>query len=449
MFKKIWNICKQVRPTKRLYWVILFLILYFILAFSFPVLYAAGVGLLWLLLMLLLMDSIFLMRHKKPINAWRVPRYKRLSNGDVNTLTLHVQSFYAFKVNVDLVDELPHQFQIRNFKLSTQLDPKQERDFNYDLKPVQRGEYHFGKINLFISTQLCFIERHFKIEEPFMMACYPSFIRLRQFELLAISNRLTDIGIKRIRRVGNSTEFEQIKEYVMGDDIRTINWKATARKSQLMVNHYRDERSQHVYCIIDMGRVMKMPFDGMSLLDYSVNAALVIGHVAWIKQDKPGVMGFSNHLDFKVKTDNRGDQLLRIQESLYNAKTNFLETSYETLFSHVRQKITQRSLLLLFTNFETVNALRRQMKYLRRMSTHHVLVVIFFENTELKDLLAAKPRSTFEIYEQTIAQKFDYEKRQITKELQQYGILSVYTTPEKLTINTLNKYLEIKTRGLI
>lgn len=449
MFKKIWGICKQVRPTKRLYWVILFLILYFILAFSFPALYAVGVGLLWLLLMLLLMDSIFLMRHKKPINAWRVPRYKRLSNGDVNTLTLHVQSFYAFKVNVDLVDELPHQFQIRNFKLSTQLDPKQERDFNYDLKPVQRGEYHFGKINLFIRTQLCFIERHFKIEDPFMMACYPSFIRLRQFELLAISNRLTDIGIKRIRRVGNSTEFEQIKEYVMGDDIRTINWKATARKSQLMVNHYRDERSQHVYCIIDMGRVMKMPFDGMSLLDYSVNAALVIGHVAWIKQDKPGVMGFSNHIDFKVKTDNRGDQLLRIQESLYNAKTNFLETSYETLFSHVRQKITQRSLLLLFTNFETVNALRRQMKYLRRMSTHHVLVVIFFENTELKDLLAAKPRSTFEIYEQTIAQKFDYEKRQITKELQQYGILSVYTTPEKLTINTLNKYLEIKTRGLI
>ena len=140
---------------------------------------------------------------------------------------------------------------------------------------------------------------------------------------------------------------------------------------------------------------------------------------------------------------------MRIQEALYNAKTNFLETNYEVLFSHVRQKITQRSLLLLFTNFETVNALRRQLKYLRKMSSQHVLVVIFFENTELKDLLASKPRSTFEIYEQTIAQKFDYEKRQITKELQQYGILSVYTTPEKLTINALNKYLEIKTRGLI
>lgn len=449
MFKKIWNIIKQVRPTKRFYGIILFLILYFILAFSFPVLYTPGLTLTWLLFMTLLVDGIFLMRHKKPIHAWRVPKYKRLSNGDVNTLTLHVQSYYAFKVFVKIVDELPFQFQIRNFMIGTELDPKQERDFNYDLKPVERGEYHFGKINLFICTKLKLLERHFKVEDPFMMACYPSFIRLRQFELLAISNRLTDIGIKRIRRVGQSSEFEQIKEYVTGDDIRTINWKATARKSQLMVNHYRDERSQHVYSIIDMGRVMKMPFEGMSLLDYSINAALVIGHVAWIKQDKPGVMGFSDHIDFKVKTDNRGDQLLRIQEALYNAKTNFLETSYETLFSHVRQKITQRSLLLLYTNFETVSALRRQMKYLRKIATHHVLVVIFFENTELKDLLAAKPRSTFEIYEQTIAQKFDFEKRQITKELQQYGILSVYTTPEKLTVNTLNKYLEIKTRGLI
>ena len=449
MVKRIWNIIKQVRPSKRFYWVIFCLVLFFILAFNFPVLYIPGVALTWLVMMAFFSDAFLLMRHKQPIKAWRVPRYKRLSNGDINTLTLHVQSFYAFNVFVDVIDELPYQVQIRNFKISTQLHPEQERHFNYDLKPVERGEYHFGNINLFIRTKLGFIERHAKVEDPFMMASYPSFIRLRQFELLAISNRLTDVGIKRMRKIGNSTEFEQIKEYVMGDDVRTINWKATARKSQLMVNHYRDERSQHVYSIIDMGRVMKMPFEGLSLLDYAINASLVIGHVAWIKQDKPGVLGFSNQIDFKVKTDNRGDQLLRIQEALYNAKTNFLETSYETLFSHVRQKITQRSLLLLFTNFETVSALRRQMKYLRRMSTHHVLCVIFFENTELKDLLDTQPRSTFEIYEQTIAQKFDYEKRQIGKELQQYGILSVYTTPEKLTINALNKYLEIKTRGLI
>ena len=449
MLKAIWNIIKQVRPTKKIYWIIFLLILLFVAAFNFSFIYIPALAALYLVMALFIIDGIILLKHKQPVNAWRNPKYKRLSNGDENDLELHVQNFYSFPVHLELIDELPFQFQIRDFKISTILNPEEKKVFNYKLTPKERGEYHFGTINLFISSKLGLIERHSKIASTFMMQCYPSFIRLRQFELLAISNRLTDIGIKRMRKIGNSTEFEQIKEYVTGDDIRTVNWKATARKSQLMVNHFRDERSQHVYCMIDMGRIMKMPFDGLTLLDYSINAALVIDHVAWVKQDKPGVLGFSNQINFKVKADNKGNQLLRIQEALYNANTNFLESSYETLFSHVRQKITQRSLLLLFTNFETVNALRRQLKYLRKISTQHVLVVIFFENTETKDLLAAKPKSTFEIYEQTIAQKFDYEKRQITKELQQYGILSVYTTPEKLTINALNKYLEIKTRGLI
>ncbi len=134
---------------------------------------------------------------------------------------------------------------------------------------------------------------------------------------------------------------------------------------------------------------------------------------------------------------------------MYNAKTDFKESNYDVLLNHIRTKITQRSLLLLFTNFETINGLRRQLKYIRKMATQHLVVVVFFENIELKDLLQEKPQNTFQIYEQTIAQKFDYEKRQITKELQQYGIISVYTSPQQLTVNTLNKYLEIKTRGLI
>lgn len=449
MIKQIWNIFKQIRPTKRFYWVIFLLILIFILAFSVKVLYEPAFILLWLVVLLCIVDGYVLLKNKQPVIAWRVPKHQRLSNGDLNDLSLHVQNQFTFKVFISIIDELPFQFQQRRFNISTELNSEETKQLQYQLIPKVRGEYHFGVINIFISTPLKLIERHAKIDAPFMMQCYPSFLRLRQFELMAITNRLTDVGIKRIRKVGNSTEFEQIKEYVSGDDIRTINWKATARRNQLMVNHYRDERSQHVYCLIDMGRIMKMPFDGLTLLDYSINASLVIDHVAWIKQDKPGVIGFSDQINFKVKADNRGDQLLRIQQALYNAGTQFNESSYENLFSHVRQKITQRSLLLLFTNFETVGALKRQIKYLRKMATQHVLVVIFFENTELKDLLDAKPASTFDIYEQTIAQKFDYEKRQITKELQQYGILSVYTTPEKLTINALNKYLEIKTRGLI
>jgi uncharacterized protein (DUF58 family) len=198
-----------------------------------------------------------------------------------------------------------------------------------------------------------------------------------------------------------------------------------------------------------MGRIMKMPVDNLMLLDYAINASLVLGHVAWIKQDKPGLIGFNKNIITRVVADRKGNQLLRLQQALYNAKTNFEETNFENLLGYIRTNITQRSLLLLFTNFETLSGLKRQIKYIRKMASQHLVVVIFFKNTELDQLLNKKAETTFELYEQTIAQKFDYEKRQIVKELQQYGILSVYTTPQNLTVNTLNKYLEIKTRNLI
>lgn len=421
----------------------------FVISYFFSWLFVPISGVLFLYLALLLSDVILLNRQRKAMAALRLPKYKRLSNGDENELRLRVISYYGFKTQVAVIDELPFQFQERNFLIQSEFNPGEEKEFVYKLHPTERGEYHFGSIQVFVKSALGLVERQTSMQEPFMMECYPSFIRLRQFELMTIHNRLNELGVKRIRRIGVSNEFEQIKDYVSGDDVRKINWKATARSNKLMLNHYRDERSQHVYCLLDMGRVMKMPFEGLKLIDYAINASLVISHVAWNKEDKPGVIGFSDNVNFKIKLDNKGNQLLRIQEALYNANTGFAESSYENLFSHVRRQITQRSLLLLFTNFETLNALKRQMKYLKAMASNHLLVVIFFENTELKDLLSRRAESTFEIYEQTIAQKFDYEKRLITHELQKYGILSLYTPPEKLTINALNKYLEIKTRGLI
>lgn len=449
MIKLFFKIFKQVRFTNLVYKLVFGLIVLFILAFIFNWIYNITFVTLLLLFFLIIIDSIILLKNAQPININRQAKYQRLSNGDINDIELLIENYYTFKINVSIIDELPIQFQLRNFKIKANLKPSEQKKFSYQIRPVERGEYHFGKLNIFITSPLCLVERHYKIESPFMMPCYPSFLKLRQYELLAISNRLSDIGIKKIRRIGQSTEFEQIKEYVLGDDIRTINWKATARRNQLMINHYRDERAQQIYCLVDMGRIMKMPFDELTLLDYSINASLVLGHVAWIKQDKPGLIGFSNKVTSFVNADRKGNQLLRLQEALYNANTNFDETSYENLVAQVRAKITQRSLLMLFTNFETLNGLRRQIKYIRKLATQHLVVIVFFENTELKDVLAQRPQNTFQIYEQTIAQKFDFEKRQIVKELHQYGILSVYTTPKQLTINTLNKYLEIKTRGLI
>ncbi len=421
----------------------------FILAFVYPFLYLIGLLAFWVLVALVIIDITILFANKKGVDAKRSTAHQKLSNGDDNDLFITIQNNYSFTVDTVILDEIPEQFQYREFNIQRTLDTGESKKIKYSLRPVSRGEFHFGNIIVLVSTLLNLAKRRFVFENKQMMASYPSFLKLRQYELIAISDRLVDVGIKKIRKIGQSTEFDNIKEYVIGNDIRTINWKATARKNQLMVNHYRDERAQQVYCIIDMGRVMKMPFEKLSLLDYSINASLVLSHISYIKHDKPGLITFSNVIHNSVAADRKGNQLYRLQENLYNANTNFAESNYEVLLNHVRTKITQRSLLLLFTNFETINGLRRQLKYIRQLAKHHLVVVIIFENTELHELLNRKATNTSEIYSQTIAKKFDYEKTQITYELQKLGIQCVYTKPQQLTVNALNKYLELKARGMI
>jgi len=241
-------------------------------------------------------------------------------------------------------------------------------------------------------------------------------------------------------------EFEQIKEYVRGDDYQTINWKATARKSDLMVNNYTDEKSQQIYSLVNKGRIMKMPFEGMTLLDYSVNASLVLSNVALVRQDKAGLITFAENIDAFLQADKKPTQMNLVLETLYRQQTRFLEADFEKLYSVIRNRITHRSLLVLFTNFESMDSLQREMASLKLIAQYHLLLVVFFENTELKKLTDSRAVTMEDIYIKTIAEKFAFEKRLMVKELHKNGILSVLTSPQNLTIDTINKYLELKNK---
>ncbi|HEX6224166.1 MAG TPA: DUF58 domain-containing protein [Chryseolinea sp.] len=405
-------------------------------------------GLFFVLLSVVLTDIILLFRIKKGVSGHRTTPEK-LSNGDENELRIHLENFYPFTVDLDVIDEIPHQFQRRDLNFSVRMKPGERKIIQYHIRPVKRGEYSFGTVNVFASSPLAFLSRRFKFSGDALVPVYPSYIQMQKYELMAISDRLVQSGIKRIRRVGQNREFELIKEYVSGDDFRTVNWRATARKNHLMVNHFQDERSQQVYSIIDKGRVMQMPFNGLSLLDYAINASLVISNIAIKKSDKAGLITFQHKIGSMVPAGKMNKQMLRIMEMLYNQKTSYLESDFSSLYAHVRRKITHRSLLLLFTNFESIYGLHRQLPYLKSLSNQHLLVVIFFENTELRSLLELPASNVKEIYHKAVAEKFSYDKKLIVKELTKHGIQALLTAPENLTVNTINKYLELKARGMI
>ncbi|WP_143884880.1 DUF58 domain-containing protein [Chryseobacterium binzhouense] len=420
----------------------------YILAFFFSFFMILGHSALLLVFFVAFVDYLLVFRPKDAVLAQRILPEK-LSNGDENFIKIDIKNNYIFKINVKVIDEIPFQFQKRDFLIVKEIQPGKNVFFQYSLEPKDRGEYNFGALNVYTSSPVGFISKRFIFQKDASLACYPSFIHLRKYELMALQNEFLLGGIKKIRKLGHTMEFEQIKEYVPGDDVRTINWKATSKTNRLMVNQFQDEKSQRIFMLIDKGRTMKMPFNGLSLLDYSINATMALSHIILKKGDRAGMMTFSKKAENKVAADNKSGQLRKISEALYNIKTDFFESDFNRLYQDIKYSLNQRSLVLLFTNFETLDGLSRQMKYLRGIAKNHLLVVVFFKNTEVQKIIHSNPETMQEIYDEIIAEKFEFEKKLIIQELRKYGIYSVYTLPENLNVEVINKYLEIKARGIL
>ena len=405
-------------------------------------------GLLTLVVIAFIVDYMLLFNQKDAVKAQRILPEK-LSNGDQNSIKVDLKNNYPCTIKAKVIDEIPFQFQNRDFNIERTIEKNKNILFEYILEPKERGEYSFGNLNVFAESPLGLVSKRFTFQKEAMLPSYPSFIHLRKYELMALQNEFLLGGIKKIRKLGHTMEFEQIKEYVPGDDVRTINWKATSKRNQLMVNQFQDEKSQRIFMLIDNGRTMQMPFNGLSLLDYSINATMALSHIILKKNDRAGMMTFSKKTEHKVAADNKSGQLRKISEALYNIQTNSYESDFSRLYQDVKYTIGQRSLILLFTNFETLDAVNRQMKYLRGIAKNHLLVIIFFKNSELQSLINTNPENIQEVYDEIIAEKFEYEKKLIIQELRKYGIYTVYTLPENLNIEVINKYLEIKARGIL
>ncbi|MGN6533047.1 MAG: DUF58 domain-containing protein [Ginsengibacter sp.] len=433
---------------QRFYVALAALVVLFVVAFYIPVLLQIAILIFVVFIIFLLLDYSLLFFSKRSVNARRITAH-RFSNGDENLVEIILKNGFAYPVHVTIIDELPEQLQIRNWKRKMNLKPDQQKKIQWKIKPLERGTYIFGNIHLFASTPLKLVSRRFTTEAQETIPVYPAFMQLYKYQLFSKTTLQAESGNQRMRKMGQSMEFEQIKDYVSGDDIRTLNWKASARKGGLMVNNFMEERSQQVYCIIDKGRLMKMPFNGMTLLDYAINSCLVLSNVCLKKQDKVGVITFSNQPGSMLAADRKPSQAENILQLLYKQKTDFLESDFEMLYAQIRSKIKHRSLLILFTNFESLSGLNRQIEYLRSLARYHLLVVVFFENSELDVLTGSHAKNVEEVYIKTIAEKFSFEKKIISKELSKYGILSILSSPKNLTINTINKYLELKARQAV
>ncbi len=434
--------------TARFFYIMAALIAGMTLSYPFPFLLPVVKTAFVVVGVVCLADGLLLFSRRVAVTARReTPSV--FSLGDDNPVKLTFSNLSGLKLKVEVIDELPAQFQRRDFDFEIRLTPFETLHYTYYLRPLTRGEYQFGSIRLYLTSLIGVVRRRISHEQSVAIPVYPSIVQMKKYELKTIARTAFEQGVKKVRRIGHSYEFEHIKQYERGDDYRSLNWKATGRRAQLMVNQYEDEKSQPVYCIIDKSRVMHMPFNGLSLLDYAVNASLVISNIVLGKQDKAGLITFSDKPGTLIKANRNKTQLKKILEALYREREGVVEANYESLYMGVRHLVNSRSLLFLYTNFESIYALERVLPQLRRMNNQHLLVVVFFENTEIRTSSSAQVDNLEDVYTQITAEHYALTKVRIAQELKKFGILTMLTKPEALTVSTINKYLELKSRGMI
>lgn len=419
----------------------------FLCAYEFEPLYLIASVFVCLIAVIGIIDFVLLFRKNLILAERKCATVFGLN--DENQITLIVKSLSNFKLYTCLIDEVPYQFNKRDFKVDLTIPPKETTQIKHSLTPKTRGEYAFGDVQVFIRTKIGFVKKRETTPAHLSVAVYPSVSQMYKQELLAMQHPAFLQGGSKNKHLGSSYEFDQIKIYQPGDDTRHINWKASSSLNQVMVNNYEDERSQLIYSIIDKSRVMKMPFNSLTLLDYAINATLALSNIILKKQDKAGLILFSQKTGGILKAEKGPRHLKKLLYCLYKEQYDYSEADYENLYLTVRSTIPNRSLIFLYTNFESLYALERILPALKLINQRHLLVVVYFENEELKNFANEKTTDILDIYQKTIAKKSLMEKNQIHRELIRNGIHAIRCTPQQLSTTAINRYLELKMTGSI
>ena len=398
--------------------------------------------------LLLLVDLLFLFVVVKPVKY--VKHYQeKLSLGDQNPIKISLTNVGKVRIWVTVNEGFPIDMQARNTHYDASLNPFESLEITYDYIPKKRGVYGFTDTYIFTKSIFGLLARRTIIPHQAPIHVYPSILQMKRFEQMLFQQNKLQTGIRRVRKIGMSREFEQIRNYVPGDEIKSINWKATSRKNELMVNQYQEEKSQNVYCIIDKGRIMQMESLNLSMLDYAINSTLVLSNICLHKSDKIGLFTFSDKLGTTLPASNKRNQLKKILDQLYAQKTTFQDSNFELLQQHISDKVRTRSLLLLFTNFENPFTLQRSLPYLLQLKKRNLLVVVLFRNEELEHFSSLKPDNQRHFYQGVLASKMIIEKEKMAKQLNAMGIQNILTKPEELSTAVINKYLHLKAKGLL
>lgn len=448
-FKNLWDQFlfrdKGIVPTKRL--------LLFILALSFVLILLSWIGLSWpfiiaangAILLLSLIDLTFSPKRKE-LQIRRVMD-EEMERGIENEASVLVRNASDKRLAMKVIDHFPQSFS-QPFPLKKEIQGYEEARITYLFHAEQRGDYTLPHLHVRYRSRFGLWEKQMRVEQTDSVRIIPDLTESRNF-LEDAQRFLLYEGTRLKRRQVGTGEFSKIRSYVVGDDIRKINWRQTAKVQNLMTNEYEPEHGKFVTLLIDCGRMMGVELEENNRLEKSLEAAMTVATAALKRGDYVAVLAFSKHVHVYVPPAKGMAHMQTILKEIYNLKVEGFESNYTAVFQHLQKVQSRRSLLLLFSDVSTFLYEEAALHYLQRLRRSHLFLMIGIEDRVIDSQTRREPEDLQTTLVKTMAQKHVLDKKHELKKWERQGLQMIEAPEEELATSTVSHYINIMNRGLL
>jgi uncharacterized protein (DUF58 family) len=372
----------------------------------------------------------------------------RLSLGGTGEERIVLANATARPVRLRLTDDLPPLLAREGEEVREVVVPAgREAAVSFGVRAEERGDAAYGDVHLRITGPLglVWLQRRECRADPARVQ--PGVLEVRRYRLLGLRNRLHEAGIRNVRQRGEGGSFESLREYVRGDDPRTLDWKATARRGGLMVRQYEAERRQNVLLGIDAGRLMTQKVGGRERLDHALSAALLLADVASLHGDRVGLLVFADRVEQYLPPARAS--LPRLADALGSVQARMVEPNYPAAFTYLARQLRRRSLLVMFTDIIDTEASGALVSHLMRAAARHLPLAVAIRNPELEAAAAAPPEDESAVFRRAAAEELLQARAHALTAMQRAGVLVADTRPQDAVPAVVNRYLEVKRRALL
>lgn len=349
------------------------------------------------------------------------------------------------RLRLTLLDDLPETFEVEESIFRASIGPRETKEFQYSFKPTKRGQFNLRCIHVRSRSLFGFWVRHLTVPVETQIHVYPDLHQLSHYALLARTNRLNLLGVRRTRKVGQDNEFERLREYTRDDHYRNINWRSTARHNKLIVQDYQNTQSQRIIFLIDCGRMMTNESANMTFVDHALNSMLMLSHVALSKGDSVGLICFSDKIHCFVPPRSGMSQMNQLLHASFNQFPRMVESRYDEAFLYLANRCNKRALVVLITNVvDEVNA-QQVVQYMQTVSRRHLPISVMLRDHHIFD----EAEQTKSLYNAAAAAQILNWRHDVLNTLTHRGAFAMDVFPEDMTTPIINQYLEIKARHLL